>query len=86
MKISDTTLTITYDIEGDLLQFSQSTFQHSTLKMSLIDIKEDTQSGETTIEFNDFKELEDCINDFKLKFNNLINKKNVKNRSKSNSR
>ena len=71
MKISSTELIIVYSFEGDLLQFSQSTFEHTTLKMSILDKDVERSTGETTIELEDFKELEDCIKDFKTKFNKL---------------
>ena len=64
-------LIIVYNVYGTLLQISQSTFEHSTIKFSLLDVEEDNKTGESSIEFSSFKELEDIIKDFKNKFNNL---------------
>ncbi len=71
MKIYETELCIVYDLDGDLLQFRQSTSPDSTLKMSILDKEQEHSTGETSVELNDMTELKICMTDFEVKFNSL---------------
>ena len=61
---SDINLEVTYNNE---LVLQNSNYDHSTFQLSIFGKKINKKTDCVTIEFNNFKELEDIVKDFKNK-------------------
>jgi len=76
IKVYLTELIVSYDIgNNELIQLRQSSFDN-TLDFAILDKEQEHETGETKVKFENIKELENILTDFKNKYNNINGKFN----------